>query len=54
MNAISHWEVSYLRPYPTAPGQRSAQSALTLEQAEKIKDFYQSMGAVDVKVQRIK
>jgi hypothetical protein len=53
MSSVSHFEISYLRPYPTFEGERSCRAAYSREEAEKIKDIYSSMGAVDVKIKPI-
>ncbi len=53
MSSVSHFEISYLQPYPTFEGERAIKSAYTREEAEKIKDIYSSMGAVDVKIKPI-
>lgn len=53
MSHVSHFEVSCLRPYPTFEGERSSKSAYTREEAEKIKDIYSSMGAVDIQIKPV-
>lgn len=50
---ISHWEVSFLNPYPTQEGQRITQSFYNEEQANKMVDFYKSCNAVDIKIKPV-
>jgi hypothetical protein len=53
MSSISHWEVSFLSPYPTRKGQRTTQAFYNEEQANRMVDFYKSCGAVDLKIQPV-
>ncbi|MCP4828462.1 MAG: hypothetical protein GY889_06285 [Proteobacteria bacterium] len=53
MNPISHYEVSFLSPYPKTEGERRIQVFYTKEEAERMADFYNSMGSYDAKVKPI-
>lgn len=50
---ISHYEVSFLSPYPQTEGERRVQAFSTREEAERMADFYNSMGSYDAKVKPI-
>ena len=50
MNAISHWQVTFLAPYPTHPGERKVQTFYNEQEAIRMKDYYNSLGAYDARV----
>jgi hypothetical protein len=48
-NPISHWEVSFLAPYPKVKGERRVQAFYSKEEAEHMRDYYNSLGSYDAK-----
>jgi hypothetical protein len=48
-NSISHWEVSFLVPYPKVEGERRVQAFYSPEEANYMRDYYNSLGAYDAK-----
>lgn len=53
MSNISHWEVSFLSPYPTFEGQRTTQTFYNEDQANRMLEFYKTCGVVGLKIQPI-
>ena len=43
--------ISFLNPYPSAPGERKLQHFRDLPTAQRMVDYYNSMGAYDAKVE---
>ncbi|NBS69317.1 hypothetical protein EBT31_10455 [bacterium] len=43
--------ISFLNPYPSAPGERKLQHFPDLPTAQRMVDYYNSMGAYDAKVE---
>lgn len=50
---VSHYEVSFLAPYPTSPGERRVQAFYSEEEAFRMRDYYNSLGAYDARVKPI-